>query len=413
MTKVAEKFSVSGSYMARICTVLNVPRPERGYWAKLEVGKAPVRPKLPEAVPGDQTFWFQEGDPLRTRVHPALTASAPPVPRSHRIATGTHSLLQGAKQHYEKGHKIEGGHLLRPFKRQLVDVIASAAGLKRALAFANDLFNALGSAGHRVRFVPSSRLCHRPHIDEREDIPKVKNQNYAYNGRHLWRPSSLTVVYVGSLAFGLTVVEMTEAVLMRYVDGKYIRESEYRPPRNSRTAADHTWTTTKEVPSGRLRLVVYSPHPDVSWSLMFQETAARTLTEDITKIVRSMKSSSQLMLKAIQEAEHQADLREQEWKAQQERWRREEDQRQIAKSVKDSSEQLNHVIQAWAAAVAIEQFLKGVEERATMLSGTQLEAVQERLRLAREFVGAQNPLELFLSWKTPGERYVPLGARTS
>lgn len=68
---------------------------------------------------------------------------------------------------------------------------------------------------------------------------------------------------------------------------------------------------------------------------MFQETAARTLTEDIAKIVRSIKSSTQLVLKAIQEAEHQAELREQEWKAQQERWRREEDQRQIAKSVKD------------------------------------------------------------------------------
>ena len=29
MTKVAEKFSVSGSYMARVCSVLGVPRPER------------------------------------------------------------------------------------------------------------------------------------------------------------------------------------------------------------------------------------------------------------------------------------------------------------------------------------------------------------------------------------------------
>ena len=28
MTKVADQFGVSGSYMARICTFLNVPRPE-------------------------------------------------------------------------------------------------------------------------------------------------------------------------------------------------------------------------------------------------------------------------------------------------------------------------------------------------------------------------------------------------
>lgn len=41
MTKVAEQFGVSGSYLTRVCTTLNVPRSERGYWAKLAVGKAP------------------------------------------------------------------------------------------------------------------------------------------------------------------------------------------------------------------------------------------------------------------------------------------------------------------------------------------------------------------------------------
>jgi hypothetical protein len=44
MIKVAEKFTVSGSYMARVCSDLLVPRPERGYWAKLAVGKAPQKP---------------------------------------------------------------------------------------------------------------------------------------------------------------------------------------------------------------------------------------------------------------------------------------------------------------------------------------------------------------------------------
>ena len=48
MTKVAAKFSVSGSYMAPVCSILNVPRPERGYWARLEFGKAAARPDLPE-----------------------------------------------------------------------------------------------------------------------------------------------------------------------------------------------------------------------------------------------------------------------------------------------------------------------------------------------------------------------------
>lgn len=53
MLKVAARFGVSASYMARVCTALNVPRPERGYWAKLAFGKAPAQPPLPEPGPGD------------------------------------------------------------------------------------------------------------------------------------------------------------------------------------------------------------------------------------------------------------------------------------------------------------------------------------------------------------------------
>ncbi len=37
MTLVAKEFDLSSSYMARVCAALNVPRPERGYWAKLDV----------------------------------------------------------------------------------------------------------------------------------------------------------------------------------------------------------------------------------------------------------------------------------------------------------------------------------------------------------------------------------------
>ena len=43
MTKVAIRYNVSSSFLARVCERLNVPRPTRSYWAQLEVGKAPAR----------------------------------------------------------------------------------------------------------------------------------------------------------------------------------------------------------------------------------------------------------------------------------------------------------------------------------------------------------------------------------
>jgi len=57
MLSLAKKYGVSSSYLSRVCSRLNVPRPEREYWAKLAVGKAPKRPSLPELQATDQSEW--------------------------------------------------------------------------------------------------------------------------------------------------------------------------------------------------------------------------------------------------------------------------------------------------------------------------------------------------------------------
>ena len=77
----------------------------------------------------------------------------------------------------------------------------------------------------------------------------------------------------------------------------------------------------------------------------------------------------------------------------------------------ESREQLAQVIQSWATVMSIEQFLKGVEERALSLPEVQRGQILNRLQLAREFIGTQDPLEFFNSWKTPEERYIPLAKR--
>ena len=232
------------------------------------------------------------------------------------------------------------------------------------------------------------------------------------NESHLWAPHRFTVVYVDTIPFGLTVIEMTESVVMRYVNGKYIRESDYKPPKTSRGYADHTWTTTEDLPCGRLRLVIYSVRHDVSWSMSFQETKTRTLSQDIRKIVKSIEGSTELLRKEIAEAERLAEVRRKEQEAQHARWLIEEDQRQIARSIKESREELDEVIQSWAAAVGIEQFFKGVQERASNLPEDKRKAVVDRLQLARDFIGTQDPLDFFRSWKKPSERYLPRALTT-
>jgi len=69
-----------------------------------------------------------------------------------------------------------------------------------------------------------------------------------------------------TVAIGLAIVEMSENVMLRYVSGKYVRESEYVPPRG-RYHVDNSRTTTRDLPSGRMRIVAYSPYDRVRWSM--------------------------------------------------------------------------------------------------------------------------------------------------
>ena len=105
MLRVAARFGVSSSYMARVCTLLNVPRPERGYWAKLAVGKAPKQPQLPEPRPGDPLEWTRDGAlPKRARSLPKPPDQRPRRKRTvRRQLPERHPLVGGAKPLFEAG----------------------------------------------------------------------------------------------------------------------------------------------------------------------------------------------------------------------------------------------------------------------------------------------------------------------
>ena len=414
MIKVAQQFKVSSSYMARVCSALRVPRPERGYWAKLAVGKAPEKPPLPDAQSGDQLSWSREGG-LSSPRRPRLVTN-PPNPRSSRLAhslTGVHGLIRDAKGYYGAGYKVDEGQHLKPYKRLMVDVTASKAGLDKALAFANDLFNALESAGHRVVISTLGECFERSRIDEHEQLPKAQRSQASYDYNHLWLPQRPTVVYADSVAFGLAIIEMSESIVLRYVNGKFIRESDSKPAKAAPRRNDYSWTTTKDIPRGRLRLVVYAPYGGVDWWLVFQETEVGTLAKDIPEIVEEIESSTEIVAEKVKEAQREAKIRRREWEAQQRKWKEEEDRSRIARSIEESREQLDQVIQEWARVTSVEQFLKRVESRVRDLPEDQQREVLKRLALARDFVGTQDPMDFFRSWKTPVERYVPLAMQTS
>lgn len=286
MLKVAARFGVSSSYMARVCTRMNVPRPELGYWAKLAVGKAQKQPSLPDARPGDELVWSREGNNVRI-VRPLLK---PPVHvvRKRPLMTvprpDQHPLIIGAKAHFETGRLSYEGDYLKPAKKLLLDLAVSKTGLDKALSFANQLFLSLEENGHRVVIAPHGEHLHREEVDEREE----SHRNWGYN--NLWSPGRSTVVYIGTVAIGLTVIEMSEEVEVRYVNGKYVREEDDMPPKRGRHAFANTWTTKKQLSSGRLCLQAYSPYPRAKWVNRWQEAKGRDLSSQIKGIVQEFRA---------------------------------------------------------------------------------------------------------------------------
>jgi hypothetical protein len=80
MTKVAARYGVSSSFLARVCERLNVPRPARGYWARLAVGKA--TPTVIERL--DQSFFCVRFDRLTPSERRFLRAMAELGPGAQR-----------------------------------------------------------------------------------------------------------------------------------------------------------------------------------------------------------------------------------------------------------------------------------------------------------------------------------------
>lgn len=336
MIKAAERFEVSSSYLARVCAAMNVPRPSRGYWAKRAVDAAPPQLPLPTARGGDQLSWAP-GEALATvaKLRPRSNDS------DHRSTYKKyeHGLVRSAREPFDNGRPVKDGDYLKPYKKLLVDITSSRACIEKAFRFSSALFNAFESAGHRVTL--ASQGMHRIEIHEKEVHSKQQFSRYP----SLWKPSGPTVVYIGEVAVGLAIIEMSEDIVMRYVNGNYIRDADYRPTKASRYHVDRTWTTTQSIPSGRLRLVAYFPSWRVSWSTEWQETCKSPLENSLRAIVKTIEGSAGILTEKLAAAERAAEAERLKHLAAIENHKREEDRRKVAQSLKDSQEHLARVIQ--------------------------------------------------------------------
>lgn len=405
ISHLAAEYGVSGSYLARVCTSLSIPRPPVGYWQKKAVGKNKPRPPLPEAQPGDQLTWSSYiplAKPVAQSEHANRRRSAKVIGQIEAV----HPLLRSTESLFRKTRKIDDHEFLRPYKLLLPDIVASEACLPKALEYANALYSELGRRGHRVMLSPTDVKMQRALIDERETPGKDKKYGrYSYG--KIWSPYRPTVTFIGKVPIGLTITEMTERVTLRYLKGRYFRaDSDAVRSAKSHQLAN-SWTHEQDVPSGRFRVVAYSPRPGVDWQTSWQETSKRALLALIPEIIRKLSDVSADLAQKENEAREAAARRQHEFEVQQERRRREEDRRQVAAAKEAAQQQLSQIIQQWSAAMKIEDFFREAEIRIVKAPLDRQKQLSERLALARLMIGTLDPLDFLAEWIAPEERYKP------
>ncbi len=400
MTKVAARHGVSANYLARVCEHLNVPYPHRGYWAKKQVGKAPARPRLPAPRPGEVPAWAR-GDsvpkPAKDRGKPAASATTGGAPTPVERAVRRHQLVTGVRESFEKARFSDVGYL-RPFKRNLVDVFVTKETLGYALDTANDLFLRFEARGHRVVLSPDAYL-HRP------ELPVFEGQKFSYYNSEPWRPGRATIVHLGSVAFGLTLYELTEHVEVTYRwDNpiRYVRVDQV--PAKRIRAWERDSPAKNHMPCGRLGLRAYSPYSGVPWEKRWTETKPGTLVRSFPAVIKELEGEAPALATRCEEARRQAEVERQRREvARRERERREREERRAA-AVKASRDQLLVIINDWALACRVESFFTDADGSVSRLPPQDAVAVRARLDRARQLFGGVDTLRHFEAWLSPRDR---------
>lgn len=164
-------------------------------------------------------------------------------------------------------------------------------------------------------------------------------------------------MYVGTVAFSITLYEMTEHVEMRYDNGQYVRIGQ-EPLAGKRRNHINSWTTWKDVPSGRLCLVVASAYENISWRNEWREKTAGDLPETANDLVSMLENAIPKVIDLIKQRDRAAEEHKKHMEEQHRRWRAEEDKKRQAAAVKESIDEIHALAEAWSGRVRIEAFFR-------------------------------------------------------
>jgi len=200
--------------------------------------------------------------------------------------------------------------------------------------------------------------------------------------------------------FGIKIFEMLIEETAIYLDGDYIRLSEFTPALERKARYHHTWESVREYGSGRLCLMFYSYD---KWTYRVKEVKGEKLEKKITEIIQHLKDSVPELLEVKERLRQEREQREREWEEDKRRRAIEHEREMIAKATEKSRQWVNEIIENWGEAMRVHNFFNSIEQDIKQLDEPRRSHLLDRARLAKELVGTVDPLDYMAQWKTPDE----------
>jgi hypothetical protein len=299
-TKLAQRYDVSSSYLARVCEGLNVPHPRRGYWARKATGEKMPIPSLPPAGPGDPLSW-EKGVAVMERLPPLELP--PPAPKSNEKPKGArqrpvhHPLVTAWRGFLEEATPTEAGYM-SPRKKNVLDAFVTKAMIRSAAEALDAVFIELEMRGHRVQ-LSADYYHHRPPVD----VAQRPIRDQYYRRPNEWQPGRPTIAYVNGALIGLTLFELTENVRVRRTGAdRYVRISDLPPTRRYAPQSPDEADETRDMPTGRFVLRAYSPRHNTTWHHEWTESQKGEFATMAKTIADFLEEAAPILVKQVQDA---------------------------------------------------------------------------------------------------------------
>ncbi len=326
MSRLAQEYRLSDVGLAKICKKHRIPRPPRGYWARIAAGEKLKRAPLPAGDPDaviEITPNTANVPASRLEDNEASLILLEKSPENKILVpdrlVDAHPLV---KQSAEILRSLEPGNLglIDPPKRDCLDISVSKKSLTRALRIMDALIKALTKRGHEVA---------------------------------LTKESTQVTVLGCNIRFGIS--EMLATV-----------RKEPKNQLNGYYQFGHSRFEYDRAPSGQLCLTIHESTYPSKWQQSWKEQESKTLEERLNSFVAgllkvSIQKREQERLEKERERERLELLRrqEEERKIRAERARRfKEEAARVSKLLKDAEN--------WSKSSMIRQYLSAIESLVTV-----------------------------------------------